>query len=186
MALWVARHATPCGVDGLCYGALDVPAITVDTERAARALADVVPPDWPVFSSPRRRCLQLAEALQVLRPDLPYQVDERLAEMDFGLWEGVPWNEIPKDDIDRWTHDFAAHRFGGNESVDSVMLRVGAAWDAARANYRRSGVGTLWISHAGVARAVHLLAQGRRAVHRALDWPREAPGLGDYGVYGLD
>lgn len=180
MALWLVRHATPCGVQGVCYGALDVPAEATHTLRAAQALAAVLPPALPVFSSPRQRCVQLAQALQALRPDLAFTLDERLAEMDFGEWEGVPWCQIPKDAIDLWTQAFASHLFGGRESVNTVMQRVAGAWDALQAQHAHSGLGAVWITHAGVARATDLLARGQRTVRDAADWPVEAPAFGGF------
>ena len=106
--------------------------------------------------------------------------------MNFGVWEGVPWQQIPKEAIDGWTEDFSQHRFGGQESVAAVLQRVGAAWDSLRAQHSRSGQGALWITHAGVARAVALCAQGRRSVQVASDWPREAPGFGAWCTLALD
>ena len=186
MTLWLARHATPCGVQGCCYGAMEVAAEAQHTLRAAQALALQLPPGVALYCSPRQRCQVLAQALQDLRPELHYRIDERLAEMDFGVWEGVPWSQIPKAEFDRWTADFSHYRFGGRESVQMVLHRVGAAWDAARADPARQGAGVVWLTHAGVARAATLLAQGRRTLLRASDWPQQAPAFGSSWRLALD
>ena len=169
MKFWLARHAQPLLAAGICYGASDVPADAELTLQSARALAAVLPGGVQVVSSPLQRCVQLAQALQVQRPDLPFVCDARLAEMSFGSWEGVPWAQIPKAAVDAWQADFAQHRFGGGESVDAFMQRVGAAWDDWQACAH--GPGVLWISHAGVTRAAALLHHRVRRVRLAADWP---------------
>lgn len=164
--VWIARHAKPLIAPGICYGALDMDADVALTQAAAEALAQAMPAEISVRVSPLKRCVQLAEALQTLRPDLPYTLDARLREMDFGAWEGVPWADIPKEAIDAWTADFAHHRFGSKESANEVLARVAAAWDACAPQGT-----TLWIAHAGVAQAAALLQQGVRHVAQAKDWP---------------
>ena len=111
--LWLARHAAPSIAPGICYGRLDVAAGDAATQSAARALAAALPQGLPVRVSGLQRARQLAHALQALREDLQPTRDERLNEMDFGAWEGVPWQGIPKAAIDEWTRNFAEHRAGG-------------------------------------------------------------------------
>lgn len=168
MKLWLVRHAAPLVEDGLCYGASDVPADPAATLRAARALAPLLPPAIAMRCSPRKRCRQLAEALRSERPDLAPVDDARLAEMDFGCWEGRPWSAIARGEIDAWTADFAGYRCGGGENVTGLMARVAAALD----DTRRGGRDALWVTHGGVVRAVRLLAAGVRLPARADEWPR--------------
>ena len=112
-----------------------------------------------------------------IRPELKAQTDSRLREMDFGTWEGVAWDAIPLAAMQAWTDDFGEYRFGGVESANQVLDRVASLWDAARQNPDEPQV---WITHAGVARAVQLLSQGFRSVDSAGQWPKDAPG---YGVW---
>lgn len=174
MALWIVRHAQPLVDAGTCYGVLDVPADTRATSQAADALAAVLPQGAALRVSPLQRCQQLAAALQALRPDLQALTDPRLREMDFGVWEGVAWDAIPRAALQAWTDDFGAHRFGGAESANEVLARVAGLWDQARAGP------AVWITHAGVARALALLASGVRSVTRADQWPHVAPGYGEW------
>ena len=91
MTVWLVRHATPCAVQGLCYGALDVVADQAETERVAQALVDVLPPGLPVLSSPRLRCVQLAQALRRLRPDLGVLVIIAInAPWSWAMWQRSP------------------------------------------------------------------------------------------------
>ena len=177
MALWIVRHATPLITSGVCYGALDVAADAQHSLQAAHALAQALPLHCKISVSPLQRCMQLAHALLDLRPDLKPQTDSRVREMDFGTWEGVAWDAIPLAAMQAWTDDFGEYRFGGVESANQVLDRVASLWDAARQNPDEPQV---WITHAGVARAVQLLSQGFRSVDSAGQWPKDAPG---YGVW---
>lgn len=181
MKLWLLRHAQPRVAEGVCYGATDVAANPQVTGQVAVALAQVVSPELPMATSPLRRCRQLADALQALRPDLSCRVDERLAEMDFGCWEGWRWSAIGPDEFDRWTADFCGYRFGGRESVGELMTRVAAALDEAR----QSRGDALWVTHAGVIRAVRLLAAGVGLPQSADQWPRETIDFGRWEAITL-
>ncbi|MDF1483728.1 histidine phosphatase family protein [Ramlibacter sp. H39-3-26] len=178
MKLWLARHARPLLDTGICYGRLDVPADPQATREAAQALAAALPAGVPAWFSPLRRCEQLAQALQALRPDVACKADARLVEMDFGAWEGRPWSGIARAEIDAWTARFAHHAPGGGETVAALLARVNAACDDA--HDRAAGGEMLWITHAGVARAVALRAAGRREVRQAGDWPVAAPAFGTW------
>lgn len=175
MMLWLARHAQPVAAEGLCYGATDLAADAQSTLEAARALAAVVPGGLPVRTSPLRRCRQLAEALQELRPDLVPVADARLAEMDFGTWEGQRWDAIPRSEFEAWMADFARHRCGGGENVADLMQRVACARADAR-----SGEGVLWLTHAGVVRAVRLLGAGIAMPRCPADWPEQGLPFGGW------
>lgn len=174
MTLWLVRHARPLVEAGVCYGALDVAADRQATQAAAHKLAAALPFGIAVTSSTLQRCELLAQALYALRPDLPPIFDPRLREMDFGHWEGQHWDAIGQPALEAWTADFAQHRPGGGESVQLFMQRVAAAWDTVGTRP------TLWITHAGVARACKLLASGLRAIQRADQWPHAAPGYGEW------
>lgn len=179
MTLWVVRHAQPRVAPGICYGALDLPAEPEATHTAAEALAQVLPHGAEVHVSVLQRCELLAQTLRGLRPDLTFKPEPRLVEMHFGVYEGVAWADIDKDALDAWTDDFWAHRFGGQESVAEFMGRVAQVWDACQPA-RADGRAQVWITHAGVARAVSLLAQGVRRVQQADQWPAEAPAFGQW------
>lgn len=180
--IWLVRHAQPLIAPGVCYGALDVPAEVDATQQAAHGLARRLPPGARVLVSPLLRCQQLAQALQVLRPDLQFDTEQRLSEMNFGAWEGQRWDALLPGAFDAWTSDFWLHRVGGGECVADFMGRVAEVWDAAVA-LSVSGVSQVWLTHAGVIRAARLIASGRREVRSAEDWPAAAPGFGQCWRY---
>jgi alpha-ribazole phosphatase len=180
MTLWLVRHAQPLVAPGVCYGFTDVPADGNATRLAAEALALVLPADIQVKTSPLQRCEQLVQCLQGIRPDLAVKTDERLAEMNFGTWEGQRWDAIDRRELDAWTDSFETWRCGGGECVQDVMHRVAAAWDEARDHHLANGQTTAWITHAGVIRAASLVSQGIRRVTLASQWPQDAPGFGQW------
>ena len=176
--LVLMRHAQPLIAAGVCYGATDMAADTSATQRAAQELAPLLAPGTQLWSSPLRRCMQLSQALRTCRSDLTIREDPRLAEMDFGDWEGWRWADIPRAELDAWTAQFWQLRFGGRESVADLMARVGAAWHEARASRRP----VAWVTHAGVIRATRLWADGVTELQDATGWPAEAPVFGGHVV----
>ncbi len=166
--LWLMRHARVQVAPGLCYGTTEVDADPVATQEAAAQAAHLLPRGVAVRCSPTRRCQDLALALHALRPDLLVHTDPRLAEMDFGAWEGRLWSDIGREAMATWTRDFGETPPGlHGESVHRFLDRIGAAWD----EWRFGGCGEVWITHAGVIRAVELIGQGRRRIDAAKDWP---------------
>ena len=171
MKLWLVRHAAPLVAPGVCYGRTDLAADAAQTLATAQEFAQVLPRGSTVVSSPLRRCAALARELLALRDDFSLSFDERIAEFDFGAWEGMRWDEIPRQELDAWRDDFADYAPGGGESVRTFMQRVRAAYDSR-------GRQTVWITHAGVMRAAELLRQGVHCPLRAEDWPAQAIAYG--------
>lgn len=180
--LWLLRHAPVIAEAGLCYGASDLEAEAEATHAAAERIARELPPGLAVLSSPLRRCAALAGAIAALRPDLTVQHDVRIAEMDFGAWEGQSWSAIARAELDAWTADFADTRAGAHgESVRSFMARVAGAYDEWQAGQGDA----LWVAHAGVLRAVSLLHAGTRCPRDATEWPSTPLPFGGWQVVEL-
>jgi alpha-ribazole phosphatase len=176
MKIWLVRHAQPLVAAGLCYGALDLPADPQHTVQAAHTLAKNLPTGLLLRASPLQRCKQLTLALQALRPDLTYETEARLSEMNFGSFEGLRWDAIAKEAFDAWLADFAGHRFGGVENLTELMARVAEVLQAAKQRSQDE----VWVTHAGVIRAASLLAKGVQQLDNAAQWPVQAPAFGEY------
>lgn len=177
MKLWLLRHARVRVPAGICYGASDVEVDRQATAEAAAAFASRPAMGSMIWTSPLTRARLLADALLAERPDMPPPiVDARLQEMDFGCWELHDWAQIPRPALAAWTDDFAGHRFGGNESTQQVIDRVAAALDTLQ---RAGPAEAVWVTHAGVIRAVLFLHSGQRTIQTALQWPRDAPSMGE-------
>lgn len=117
MILHLIRHPKPVIEAGVCYGRLDISAENANAV-AAELLAEL-PPNLPVWTSPLIRCRALAELLHP-QPML----DARLVEMNFGLWEGRPWDAIPRTELDAWAADVAGYVPPGGESPRQLQQRV--------------------------------------------------------------
>ena len=117
MILHLIRHPPPSIAPGICYDRLDVSAEI--PAAAIAALRAQLPSGLPVYSSPLRRCLDLAHRLH----PAPV-VDARLAEMDFGAWEGRSWDAIPRAELDAWAADIAGYAPPGGESPAQLQARA--------------------------------------------------------------
>ena len=117
MILHLIRHPAPLVEPGICYGRLDLAA--EDAPAVAAGLRVALPPGLPVWSSPLRRCRELADLLH------PAPVlDARLVEMDFGDWEGCAWDSIPRAELDAWAADVAGYAPPGGESPLALQRRA--------------------------------------------------------------
>jgi alpha-ribazole phosphatase len=159
--LILVRHTRPTIEPGTCYGRLDVelaPTWKADIEECLVS----IPHSARVISSPSRRCLTLAEAI-ASRDGSPIESDARLLELDFGRWEGVAWDGIPRAELDAWAAnplDFAA---GDGETMLALWSRI-AHFLAELVN--RGDRELVIVSHHGPIRA--LLAQSERRLPKTL------------------
>lgn len=178
--LWLVRHARPLIEAGVCYGRLDIDADAQATRAAAQSLHQALPAHGRLRHSPLRRCAQLAEALQALRPGTPSCADARLQEMDFGHWEGCRWDAIDATAIGDWAADLAWHAPGGGEALAEMLARVDHALQQTRAEAARDGGDRVWITHAGVVRCVQWLMAHGRQPPRSEQWTLDAPAPGGW------
>ena len=147
MQVFLIRHPRPLIEAGVCYGRLDVDC--EDPQPVAARLR--LPPNTPIFSSPLRRARRLAEALAVpTRVDV--RLDARLAEIDFGDWEGRRWDDIDRQSIDAWAADVLNFTPPRGESVADLQRRV--IDFSAELSAIFAGASVALITHAGVIRAL--------------------------------
>jgi alpha-ribazole phosphatase len=173
MRLYLVRHPKVRVAQGLCYGATDVACSPQELEAAAHDLRRVLPKGLRLISSPLQRCERLTQILCGLEPDLLAETDDKLAEMHFGAWEMRAWNAIPAAELKAWTDDFATYRCGGSgESAGQLVHRVAQRlWRSAQ-----SGQDEVWITHAGVIRAVRWLGEQAFEMFTALGQPQGSQG----------
>lgn len=119
MRLHLFRHTRPQIADGLCYGHTDVDVSDSECVALAGKLSGQLQAGLPVFSSPLQRCAKLARLLHA-EP----MFDHRLKELNFGAWEMLAWNDIPRSEIDAWATAPATYKPGGIESAVDVAQRV--------------------------------------------------------------
>lgn len=125
--LWIWRHPRVAAAAGRCIGRTDLPLDARKAKRLAHRIeAAVRRHGLPrvVWTSPLQRCAAVGRALR--RRGFAHRVDTRLAELDFGRWDGRPWTAIPPDEVACWEADFAAHAPGGGEALNTLVARVHA------------------------------------------------------------
>ncbi len=120
--LRLIRHPKPDVAVGVCYGRLDIPPDQADLERLVTELHQTDAPDL-VYSSPLQRCHRTAVAMHAKGWPAP-DLDSRVAEMNFGDWEGQLWDDIDRQEIERWRLNIADHVPPGGESVRTVAARA--------------------------------------------------------------
>lgn len=144
------RHGEPVG--GKKYrGQTDDPLSEKGWAQMRAATADAQP--WTALvSSPLSRCKAFAESLSE-RLALPVQVEPRLAEVGFGVWEGRTAEQLKQQDPDcifKFKLDPVANRPQGAEPLADFYRRVAAAYEDVQA--RHAGQHVLVVAHAGVIR----------------------------------
>ena len=150
-----ARHPRPRVGSRICYGRLDVDLAEPAAAGAAALIAAATDPIERIVTSPLSRAADVARAVAATT-GAPLHTDDRLAEMDFGAWEGQPWAALPRAEIDAWAADPLRYRPGGGESVEAVLRRVRRAWTGIAS----SADTTLILTHAGPIRCLLHIAGG--------------------------
>lgn len=151
MGLVLLRHTKPDIADGTCYGVTDLkPGSNFSAE--ANAVLSILPqtPDQ-ILSSPLIRCTALADHICTLQK-LQASFHDGLKEMDFGVWEGLRWDNVPIDELNQWANDLLHARPHGGESVYQMQQRALAVLEEKDA--WQAETSTLVVTHAGVIRAV--------------------------------
>lgn len=151
------RHGAVALPAGTCYGWHDAEAVAPeqDAQRILAALGAAAGCDWHLVTSPLRRCRALAEALGD-QHGLEFTEDPDLREMHFGAWEGRPWTDIPRAELDHWAADWVERAPPGGESLRLLAERASRAIARLAAENKRPLV---VITHAGVIRALLCRAQ---------------------------
>jgi broad specificity phosphatase PhoE len=178
--IYYVRHGlTDWNVQHRLQGRHDVPLNTVGCAQAVRCgeiLRDLLvrdgrmPEHLDYVSSPLVRS---RKTMEIMRATLGldsagYGVDARLAEISFGEWEGLTYDDVlsrDKDIVARRESDKWGFRPPGGESYAQVTARI-SEW------YATLGRDTVVAAHGGTGRALiaHLaLAPAQDATHHAID-----------------
>ncbi|OGN87153.1 MAG: hypothetical protein A2X23_08860 [Chloroflexi bacterium GWC2_73_18] len=115
-----------------------------------------------VVTSPARRARETAEILCRGRDGPTLEEDARLAEMDYGAWEGLTYEQIDARDgayRRRWEKDPAALACPGGESGDQVAARA-RSFLADAISRGPEGGRILVVGHATLGRILLCLALG--------------------------
>ncbi|MCX6190617.1 MAG: alpha-ribazole phosphatase family protein [Bacteroidetes bacterium] len=148
MPIYLIRHTTPAIATGVCYGQTDV-NVSSDFEQDFAALLPLVASQKinKIYSSPLQRSYKLAEKLSTAL-NLPLLKDERLKELNYGLWEMERWENIHPTELNIWMANFVNLRTPSGESYIQMHKRVSGFLNS---NDLRD---SLIISHSGVMRSI--------------------------------
>ena len=149
MRLYMLRHGQPEIGPGICYGSSDLAVSPQQHARIVAVTSPLLPQGVPLFSSPLRRCRELATQLADALSAGQVTYDERLAEMHFGEWEMRKWDDIRREQIDAWANDPVMYRPGNGESVLQMAQRVLAFYEDLR---QRQCESAIMLCHAGTMR----------------------------------
>lgn len=128
MEIYFIRHPKTIAPEGICYGQADL----LPGEGELQKVLDTVnaklsiPTNATFYSSPLQRCDLLGRALANGKT---ITHDARLKEINFGTWEMIPWNGIPKDEQEAWSEDLLNSKPHGGESLNEMTSRVRSFWD---------------------------------------------------------
>ncbi|MDR1887910.1 MAG: alpha-ribazole phosphatase family protein [Zoogloeaceae bacterium] len=152
--IFLVRHPPIAGGEGRCYGVLDLP-LALPAANSVASIRAHLPPRFQVWSSPLRRCLDLAKALADADEVRPHP---GLREMNFGDWEGLNWADIPRAELESWAANITGYRPPGGESAEEMQARALVALREIRAS--PSPLPRVCVTHAGVIRALVAAQQG--------------------------
>ena len=149
MLLHLVRHTITALPPNICYGNTDVPLANADDITAVvNKLSHLESP--VVYSSPLTRCRLLAEQLSE-----HVIFDNRLKELNFGVWELQSWNNVRGPEADRWMNNFVHERCPGGESFLELTQRAGSFIESITPTEQP----IIIVSHAGIIRAVAAMLQ---------------------------
>jgi broad specificity phosphatase PhoE len=155
MLLYLVRHGeSTYNVEGRLQGQSDAPVLSPLGRKHAEAVAAALGAlaIEAIYSSPLRRAMQTAERVGEV-VNLPVVADDRLKEIDIGIFEG----SLASDIADRFPNEAASwrsqdpdYRIPGGESRRDLMRRAESALrDLRDAAHERVVV----IAHGGVLAA---------------------------------
>ncbi|WP_234735051.1 alpha-ribazole phosphatase [Tellurirhabdus bombi] len=152
MEIYLIRHTAPLVTPGFIYGRTEV-ELRASFDEEAGIIQQKLPKNLDVvYSSPSRRCTQLAALLST-----DYQIDDRLYEFHFGDWEGQTWDTIDPRESQAWMDDFVNVSTPNGENMLQMQARVMAFWqDITQTSAEKLAI----VTHGGVIRL--LLAADRK------------------------
>ena len=150
MRVALVRHPPALVAAGVCYGRNDLALAPDDGMALATIRAALGAFGGVVWSSPARRCQEIAAGLTPSP-----RLDDRLLELDFGEWEGRAWDDLPRAALDRWAADPLGFAAPGGESGAALVTRVTAFHAAIH-----DGGDCVVVAHGGPLRVLGALLCG--------------------------
>lgn len=149
MKLFLIRHTSLQVPSGICYGQSDIDIASSFYDEALITQQNLIQtPFDAVYTSPLQRCLKLANTLNLGEPIL----DNRLMELNFGDWEMLAWDSIPRDIFDEWAHNYADLAPPNGETFSQLQQRGIHFLEDILIQYPTSNIAV--VTHGGMIRAL--------------------------------
>ena len=172
MMFHIWRHPKPVAANGFCIGQTDISVDKRKVKRLANKIQRFVRlHQLPkvIWVSPLQRSLKVGEIL--VQHGFQCNIAPALAEIDFGKWDGQPWAQIPKQQIDDWCTNFADFAPEGGESLQQLFERI-ENWINEMTRQNSSHRPILAVGHAGWINAASMIVAGQKVPKIAAEWPR--------------
>lgn len=180
MIVHIWRHPKPIAAKGLCFGQTDLAVDRRKLKRLANRIDRLAKNNnlpKVIWVSPLLRSRLVGELLA--QRGFECHIAPELVESNFGVWEGRPWSDISKAEVDEWCEDFANFAPSEGENLSQLFERV-AAWiesqkktnidKAIHQSTHQSAV--LAVGHAGWITTAKMICDGEGMPQLAQDWPR--------------
>ncbi len=151
------RHGDAAGGKKL-LGMTDEPLTTLGWQQM-RSIFSSKNISWnKVVSSPLQRCSAFSEELSQ-RLSLPFSIDNRFQEINFGRWDGQLLTDIYKSEesehLNQFRQDPTSVLPPGGEAYKDFELRVMTAWqELLHSLYKEQIEHCLLVTHGGVIRTI--------------------------------
>ncbi|SNR32828.1 alpha-ribazole phosphatase [Lutibacter agarilyticus] len=147
MEIYLVRHTTPNIEKGICYGQSDLDvAATFENEVAVILNSLEITEETIVYSSPLKRCTKLAQQFSK-----ELIIDDRLMELNFGDWELLNWDHLPKITSNIWMNDFVNVSTPNGEAYIDLAKRANEVFTEIISTSAKKIIIT---THAGVIRSI--------------------------------
>jgi broad specificity phosphatase PhoE len=157
----LVRHAQTAWSGRRFCGRSDPPLNRVGCATAERVAADLrtwLPAGTRVIASPRRRAIQTAAVIAAALANAPVEIDERWLETDFGMAEGLTFDQLAEaapDIAARLVAVAVDVDWPGGEQATALASRIADAWNDLA--HRRAGP-IVVVTHGGPIRVAVGLA----------------------------
>ena len=124
MRIYFLRHTTLDIEDNIFYGQTDVDVSSNFINEVKIIKKKIEGEDLNlkktlVISSPLKRCVKLATALNV-----SFKIDPRIKELDLGDWEMKLMSSIEKNEIEKWQDNLMEYKVPNGESNKDFLKRL--------------------------------------------------------------
>ncbi len=171
--IFVRHGETEWNIQGRYQGQSDIPLSEKGREQAA-ALGkrfEEIPVDV-IYSSPLKRAYDTARAIAEPK-GLPIQVVEGIKELDFGRWDGLTLEMLKEqygDSFMKYRTEPFHYPMEGEGTLNRARLRVGAALEEIKEEYRHTDKTVVVVAHGGILKlAVFYLLDMSSRFYRCME-----------------